>query len=576
MPLPLPPSANPAPIEFGEFACADALGVTLAHTLIAGALKFKKGHRLAGVDLLALQQAGIASVTGARLQAGDASEDEAAALLANALTGPHIEARNAYTGRCNLHAICRGLLLVETDAIHALNRIDEALTVATLPPHAVVRAGQVLATVKTIPFGVPAGLMARYRRELAALPAAPLRVAEFQPRRAALIFTELPQQRSATPNAVNTTRAATRQRLEAFGSRLALELHCPHEPAAVAATLRQAQAAGCDLSLVSGATVTADRLDVVPAAICAAGGRIERYGMPVEPGNMLVLATLDATPVLVLPGCARTRRLNGLDWVLQRLHAGLPLDAECIAQLGVGGLIRSTLEEAEPPVATGQAPEITAQNSLAKPATTPRIAALILAAGRSSRMGASNKLLEPVAGVPLILRAVNAARASRAASVTVVTGNAAADIDALLAATPVERVHNPEFASGMASSLRCGVAALPADSDAVLVMLADMPQINATHLDTLMAAFAANPQITVPLHAGRRGNPVLWPRSDFAALQGLSGDQGARELLKQFAARTHCVEMPDAAIFADIDTPQALAEQRRMLEQNPPDSIHQA
>jgi len=540
--------ASPSQIDFGEFACDDALGVMLAHTLKLGARKIRKGRALDAEDIAAIKAAGITSVSGARLQNGDMAEDAAAAAVATLLAGPNTQAHEPYTGRCNLHATTHGVLVVDAKTIIRTNRIDEAVTVGTLPPWSVVRKGQIIATVKIIPFGVNSHVIESCQTVIGALTASPLRVAELPAQRIALIFSELP---SLTESAIEATRVATRQRVATLGSRLALELRCSHTTSAVEFALRQAHAAGCELIMVCGAAGTKDRRDTVGTAIVAAGGRIEHFGMPVEPGNMLLLGRLGEVPLVVLPGCARSRRLNGLDWVLRRLLARLPLDDDDFAAMGVGGLIRTTTEPAE------ETMEIATPTL---PPSGPRIAALVLAAGRSSRMGDANKLLEPLDGVPLALRAVNAALASRASSVTVVTGHAAENIAALVGGPRAVIAHNPDYAEGMATSLRRGIAALPADTDGVLVLLGDMPRISAAHLDALIDAFAAGENIIVPMHAGRRGNPLLWPRRYFAEIQTIAGDQGARSLLEKYADQIRAVEFADQAIFLDVDTPQDLAE----------------
>jgi molybdenum cofactor cytidylyltransferase len=537
----------PSQIDFGEFACDDALGVMLAHTLTVGFRKLKKGHALDGDDIAALKTAGIHSVSGARLRSDDVAEDAAAAAVATLLAGPNTEERRAYTGRCNLHATTNGLLVIDAEVIVRVNRIDESITVGTLPPWSLVRKGQVIATVKIIPYGVNLHVIEACRTMLGSLAAPPLRVADLPSQRVALIFSELP---GLTESAIATTRAATRQRIEALGSRLVLELRCQHNTSAVEFALRQAHAAGCELIMVCGAAGTKDRRDTIGAAIVAAGGRIERFGMPVEPGNMLLLGRLDEVPLIVLPGCARSRRLNGLDWVLRRLLARQPLNDEDFAAMSIGGLIRTTTEPAEEEIDI-PCPSL--------PASGPRIAALVLAAGRSSRMGEANKLLESLDGVPLVLRAVNAALASRAASVTVVTGHAAESVAALVGGPRVAIAHNPDHAEGMASSLRHGIAALPADTDGVLVLLGDMPLISAAHLDALIEVFSDD-KIIVPVHAGRRGNPLLWPRRHFAEMQALTGDQGARGLLEKYADHIHAMEFSDPAIFMDVDTPQDLSD----------------
>ena len=549
-------------LAFGDFSGQDAVGVMLAHSLTAGAQRFRKGHVLSAEDVALLHAAGIATVSGARLAADDLAENPAAEQVAALLAGPNTQARVASGGRSNLHATAAGIVVIDAERIVRANLVDEAVAIGTLPPWTPVRKGQVIATVKIIPCGVARRIVADCRTILAT---PPLRIAELQPRRIALIVTELPGIREKT---LAATITVTQQRLATFGSRLALELRCPHEATAIAAAVREAHAAGCEIILISGAAGTKDRRDVAPSAIVAAGGRIERFGMPVEPGNMLLLARLGSAPLLVLPGCARSRRLNGLDWVLQRLLADLPLDAADFAAMGVGGLIRQTpgafpepAEEAESDDAADARSDAAPIDNEPRAERPPRIAALVLAAGQSRRMGSRHKLLERIDGIPLVRRAVNAALASRAASVTVVTGSRAEEIGALVAAPRVTLAHNPDYAEGMASSLRRGIAALPADADAVLVLLADMPRIDAGHLDRLIEAYAERADqapIVVPTHAGRRGNPVLWPHRHFAEMTALAGDQGARALLDRHATEIQCVEMPDTAIFNDIDTREDL------------------
>ena len=538
---------------FGEFSGAEAEGVMLAHTLHLDGKTLKKGRVLGPADLALLRENGVERITGARMQEGDLDESAGAAAIAALLVGPNTETRRPYTGRCNVHAAARGVLRVDAARIDALNALDESITVGTLHDYALVRQGQVLATTKIIPFAVSRELVERCRAIAAGAPL--LRLFPLAPRRAALIMGELPGMQE---NIFRGTVTATRNRLEGLGSRLALGLRCRHERGAYEAKLREALAAGCDLVLVAGATVTKDRLDTVPAAVAGVGGAVDHFGMPAEPGNMLLLAHVGAVPVLVLPGCARSRRSNGLDWVLQRLHAGLPLGCAEIMRMGVGGLIRNPLEPDDEEEGESESlPNL--------PAGTPDVAALVLAAGRSSRMGGENKLLAEVGGVPMLLRAVNAALASKAASVTVVLGHEADRAEALLAGCRVNIVRNPDYAAGMSTSLRAGLAALPGEATAAVVLLADMPRVNAAHVDRLIDAFEARqPAIVVPRRDGRRGNPVLWPREFFAAMRAVAGDRGARAVLEANAGRIRFVEMDDDAVHADVDTPDDLgAEEAR-------------
>ena len=521
---------------FADFPRDDAEGVLLAHTLKLPASTFKKGRRLSAADLVLLREAGVATVSGARLAPDDLDEDQAAGAIAALLASEHLAARLPHTGRCNLHAQVSGIFIVDSGLIDRLNHVDEAITIATLAPYSPVRKGQVVASVKIIPFAVRQAQVAACRDTVAS---SPLRLAPLAPQRVALIMSE---SSGTTPSILDKTLAVTRQRVEALGSSLILERRCRHESGAIGAAIAQALAAGSDMVLVSGAAVTKDRGDVVPSAIVGLGGEIMHFGMPVEPGNMLLLARIGQVPVINIPGCARSRRSNGFDWLLQRLLAKLPISSSDIMAMGVGGLIRSAHDEGG------------ADNA------RPRVGAIVLAAGRSTRMGNMNKLLCPLGGIPLVTRVVDAACASHCSQVMVVTGFEAELVESALAGRAVSFTHNPAFDQGMSSSLRCGLRALPQDLDAVLVLLGDMPQITAEDIDSLLEAFPPeSPSIVIPERDGRRGNPILWPRRYFAEMCAVAGDVGARSLLELHADEVRSVVIASDAIFADVDTPDALA-----------------
>src|SRR5690606_3963720 len=226
----------------------------------------------------------------------------------------------------------------------------------------------------------------------------------------------------------------------------------------------------------------------VPAGIRAAGGRVLHLGMPVDPGNLLLLGELDGRPVIGAPGCARSPRENGFDWVLARLLAGLRVGPEDISGLGVGGLLMEIASRPQP-----------RETPVAK---APKVAALVLAAGQGRRMGGPNKLLAEYRGRSLVRNVVDAALACRAASVAVVTGHRRDDVEKGLGGTAVRLVHNPDYEEGLSTSLRQGVASLDADIDGVLVMLADMPLVTAPILDRLIEAFdpKADRLVVVPTH----------------------------------------------------------------------------
>ncbi|HLO76768.1 MAG TPA: molybdopterin-binding protein, partial [Magnetospirillum sp.] len=352
-------------MNFGEERVDDAVGLILAHSLRLPQAMLKKGRVLTAEDVRLLKAAGINFLTGARLEPGDVGEDEAAGLIARALAGKGVTINTPFTGRCNLFAAQRGLLVYDRERLDRLNLVDEAVTVATAPAFEQVGPRHMVATVKIIPFGVD-------RRVLDACAAyastgGPLMsVRPFRPHRAVLISTTLP---GLKEQVMTVTAAVTRARMAALGGEIVHELRCPHEIGPIERALGKALSLGADLVLVAGASATVDRRDVVPSAILRAGGRIDHFGMPADPGNLLVLAHLDAVPVVTLPGCARSSKPNGLDWVLARIAADIPIKPADIMRMGAGGLLKQL----------GARPRDTAW--MEPPARDARIAAVIQADG---------------------------------------------------------------------------------------------------------------------------------------------------------------------------------------------------
>lgn len=537
---------------FGETPLAEAEGAILAHSLKLGSISFKKGRRLDAADLEALRKARVESVIAARLEAGDVHEDAAADRLAQAVAGTGATCSAAFTGRCNLVAARRGLLVYDRDRLDALNLVDEAVTLAALPPYELVEPRQMLATVKIIPFAAPEAALQRCL-ELAARPGPLLRVATFKRKRVGLVQTSLPGQKEAL---LDKTRAALDARLAALGAEPVHETRCAHDARAVAQAVARQLGQGAELVLVSGASAIVDRRDVVPAGIEQAGGELLHFGMPVDPGNLLLLAQIKEVPVLGLPGCARSPKLNGFDWVLQRLLAEVPVTREDMMRMGAGGLLKE--------IGSRPLPRAEAVETDPTP-RAPRIGALVLAAGRSTRMGERNKLLEEVEGLPLVLHAVRAARQSQAETVVVVTGHQQEAVEKALASEQVTLVHNPDFAQGLSTSLHRGLAALPRDLDGAVVLLGDMPRVTAEVVDRLIAAFSPleGRAICLPMRQGHRGNPVLFARRFFPEVMEISGDLGARPLIGAYPDQVAEVPMPDDAVLLDVDTPEALEKLRK-------------
>ncbi|CAD7044985.1 4-diphosphocytidyl-2C-methyl-D-erythritol kinase [Pseudorhizobium endolithicum] len=533
-------------MRFSRLPPSDAEGCILAHSIRLSIGKLPKGRILTGQDIEALAATGVTEITAVRLDPGDLLEDEAASAISAAFLPGAFRLSAAATGRVNVHSTVNGLFTVDRDLVDALNGIDPAITLATLADYVAVRAGDMIATVKIIPLAVSGAKVAEAVKLLGQVPA--FSVEPFTAHRVTLVATELP---SLKTSVMEKTARLLERRLAASGSHLDREIRVPHDEARLATELKdlvEGDAPG--LIVIFGASAVADPEDVIPAAIRAAGGHVERVGMPVDPGNLLVLGRIGSIPVIGAPGCARSPKENGFDWVLNRILAGEQPSGRDISRMGVGGLLGEIPERPRP------------RETASAQAGTISIGALLLAAGQSRRMGGSgsHKLLSTFEGEPLVRRSAKRLLAAGLAPVVAVTGHRRGDIEAAFDELALTVVFNPDYESGMASSLQAGLS-LPALNrcDGVVVMLADMPAVTADHLRRMMAAFrkAGGQAVVRAVHEGKRGNPVILPKSTFPDVQSLRGDVGARAVIENCGLPTVDVEI-GAAAHVDVDTVEAV------------------
>ena len=541
---------------FGEIPIAEAEGLILAHSVRLASGAFKKGRVLSAEDIALLEESGVAEVSGARLEADDMGEDEAALALAKALADPDLALGTAFTGRCNLFATERGLIVPDSERIDRINLIDEGMTVGTLAPYSQVEPGQMVATVKVIPFALSRRVVDSCL-SIAHQGGNALHFAPFRARRVGFIQTRLPGTKESV---LDSTTGTLLGRLSILGGELVSEIRCAHSSSEIAAAVGRLRGLNCDIILIAGASAIVDRRDIVPSGIVLAGGGIDHFGMPVDPGNLLLLAHLGEIDVLGLPGCARSLKLNGFDWVLRRRFADIAVSRHDVMTMGAGGLLME-ISSRPLPRAFASPKDPTARGAEETPESSgTKVAAIVLAAGESRRMGDINKLLIGVDGVVMVARAADAALESGADPVIVVTGHEHEKVEAALAGRAVECVHNPDYAEGMSTSLRAGLAAIPADTGAAVICLGDMPHIDSGLISRLIAGYdpAEGRAICVPTYKGKRGNPVLWSSRYFGEMQRLAGDVGARHLIGEHSGEVHEIECGDASVTFDVDTPEAL------------------
>lgn len=306
-----------------------AEGAVLAHSLALPDGRLRKGCTLGLTEISRLRAGGVAQVVVARLDPGDVAEDAAAQAIARALVpdGAGLSLRAVGTGRVNIVADAPGLVDLNAAAIHAVNAVDPAITLATLPPLMRVEAGTMVATVKIIPYAVAGTAVER----AAGAGRAALRLHRPAINRAALILT-----RAGGADPGDKGARVTAERLARLGVAMDRARVVDHDADALAHALCETDA---PLLLILTGSATSDLHDTAPEALRRAGGQVDHFGMPVDPGNLLFLGALQNRPVIGLPGCAKSPALNGADWVLERIICGLTVIPSDIMAMGVGGLL---------------------------------------------------------------------------------------------------------------------------------------------------------------------------------------------------------------------------------------------
>ena len=324
-------------MKFGETPLAEAQGAILAHSVKIGTRALKKGRTITGEDIAALEAAGRTSVIAARLDPGDVIENQAADRVAAALTCPGVSAAPAFTGRANFYAGSAGLCLIDREAVDRFNLIDESITIATIEPSTVVEPKQMVATVKIIPFAVrsealdaaiaaikrqgPVSGRAVQAASRGADPDHPARPQGQHPRQDASRSRATGSSNWAAPSigksAARIDPAALAPVIEAMvkaGARACCSSPAPRRSSTGAMSSRQRSRRWAARSSISACRS-------IPAICCC-------------------MARLGDVPVLGLPGCARSPKVNGFDWVLRACCSPVCRSAPTRSRrMGVGGLL---------------------------------------------------------------------------------------------------------------------------------------------------------------------------------------------------------------------------------------------
>lgn len=522
-------------MKFEERDISGSVGWNLAHSVTCNGRKIGKATLLTQKLADELAASGIERAQVFQLDANDLDEDTAAFKAAQLIAGDQIKVEPAGRGRANLIADSDGLFLPRA-TIDQLNALDDAFSAASKAPFSKVAQGDLVATIKLIPYGLAANILEEV--DFTGL-------CEVKP------FSEFSAQLIVScPKTSGKTIEVLQKRLTGVHGTLADTVSCAHNTRDMVTTLENSS--GTNLILMLGASAISDTRDILPASVMAAGGEIIKLGMPADPGNLLMLATLNDATVIGMPGCARSPALNGFDWILERFAAGLPLDRAAVSAMGTGGLLKEPAGRRTP-----RNPE-----NISKGKGQRNVATIILAAGKSSRAGAANKLLSMLGDKPVIRATAQAALEAAGGQVIVVTGAHHQKITNTLSDIDVTSVQNADYSNGMGTSIAKGINALAENIQFALLCLGDMPFVQSQTYRKLVTASKdyGTDAIFIPTFHGKRGHPVLWGKRYFRELSTLTGDIGGRDILRQNAEKIIEVPVDDPGILIDLDTPEMLAQ----------------
>lgn len=335
-------------MTFEAVPLSQAQGKILGHNIAGpdGRRLLRKGKPLSDEDIETLRALGRVSVYVAALEPDDVDENSAARRVAQAVRGPGLHISGVASGRANLLADEMGILRIDVERLAKINELD-GITLATVMSHFPVHAKQIVATVKIIPYAVPGSALSQVEsissgdQPIVRVDALPYRSVGLTLSGSTSLHARLVQDFSPL-----------RERIEKLGSSVVrtdfVALDDEADESTLAKMLRLQIDSGIQMILLAGETAIMDAHDIVPRAVVRAGGQVESVGAPVDPGNLLMLAYIGEVPVVGAPGCARSRKVNIVDWILPRLLAGDRLLRKDIVELGHGGLLQDVPERGMP------------------------------------------------------------------------------------------------------------------------------------------------------------------------------------------------------------------------------------
>ena len=519
-------------------------GSILAQSYSLSERRLSKGTHVSKAIVELLNRENVKTILCAVPHAGDMHEDTAAKAISNAIDRKQIYAEEASTGRVNFKTPELCIVRYNRELIKKINLVNESIAFSIVEHNQLLAKNDLIATLKIIPFFASKIYVERVVALLSKYEI--FKIHRLEEKKVDFIQTYYNWQKRSIFKA---TSNVTRSRLDALGCLLEKETLIPHDHESLCSEIKSSLDSGAQVLLISGASAITDRSDYIPRAILSVGGEIIQYGLAVDPGNLLLIGQIGSTTVIGMPGCARSPKLNGFDWVLQLLMANIPITKEELADMGAGGLL---MEIASRPLPRALSKSVYKREK--------KIMGVILAAGNSTRMGKDNKLLRNVGDASLVRNTAVEMLNSDVDSCSIVLGYQSDKVAEVIKDLNISLILNPLWQEGQASSLKAALNTLDDTYSDLLIMLGDLPGVKSRHINTIIEEHLLTnnrrSKITIPSFNGKKGNPVIWGRSFFPDLSNLEGDVGGRALFNHHPAAINLLDMDDPAVVTDTDTPE--------------------
>ncbi len=526
-------------MKFGQVRPKEALGAMIAHKTKVSNITFKKGHIVTDKDIENLEKSNINFITCAIIEKNDMPENKASSILADAVAGNNLSSEKPFTGRSNITALKKGMVIISRKRVNKFNSIDDSITLATTLPSTIVDVGEIVGTLKIIPFSAPKKLV-NIALNAAKYPEPLISIKPFIFKKIMLIITRFSETKKSI---IDKTIEEIKKRVINVNSQIESIEIINHDEYSITQTIQRINKADIDLILLSGASAIVDKNDVIPNAIKNNKGKIIHFGMPVDPGNLLLIGKISKIDVIGLPGCARSPLLNGFDWVLERICCGLKVTKKDITEMGCGGLLKDTK-------ARGQ------KRSISSSVLIPKVTAIIFAAGLSRRMGKEDKITYNFKNKPMISHIVEAALSSHIKDIIIIAGKNYRKIEQIIQHDNVKIKYNKLYKDGLSSSIKAGIKLIANEIDAALFMLGDMPLIDSTLINKMLTSFdpVEGRSIIIPTFHGKRGQPILFSSELFSQISKISGDIGAKNIIHSNSNLIYEIEHHNNSILTDFDT----------------------